>query len=1124
MITESRNIIILLALSFLSSVNAQQYLPFNKNGKWGAISTNGEVVLEPVFSAIGDFKNGVAPARDQGKWALIDIKGDLLFPFEYRMIQKLFINKSNNPNLWKAKKENGWSIINNQNIMLTPSGYEDFKVYDDFYVATGKDKHYIGKLGDLASISKGYDDVSYKDKYWLAKNGASKIIVNEKFEEVYSRNFKDFTVHRNIFIVAYKNHHALIDSSGEEVLNNCTNLYVTDQLIGGFDNSSGKNFIYKLLSDELILLDEKLSILDTYQDALIVNRNSKIRVIDSDLNELVQGDYINYAKHFDFLSLYLKENLFDIYNSQLEKVVEKVDFINEDGDYYLYRKNSKYGLLKDKKVLLNAEYEYITITTSKIKAYRDNGMTLFTLNNGNIENKTTYSNIVTIKSFGNIPPTLAQSSQSNVNSGGEDEAYGWRKDTTFIRGDTSLYYVKWGVKNDSNFSVKPVYNLKQILNSKASLGYYYKSDYEQFRMINKVPSFSRLDLIDHQEKKVKNKKNIFGLRAFNQSTGIYFATTSNQYLILNHNLDILYDNVPYMERNNNVDRHRFCQNPSELIISSKYDSDEDPEIYTEPLAQWYALFSNYLLWGRDFLIWNEKSIEFKDSKWGYMDDSAKVIIPAVYDYTDAYDGNIGIVYKDGLKGAVNRNTEILAPEFRSIEQMHFENDTLLKVRAHKTASKLWIDSLGNAEKMTFQVLNKSRLNKSIRFKTVKRGNKYGLMNSAGELIIPIEYSKEPQIKENCIILKKRRYGVSDFDGNILIDFTYPVIEAYKDDRVVYKYRNKYGVNDASGEEVVPAEFQLIKLKEGTIYCESRNNSTVFDWNGKQISEKKWHYSDYNMRTNTWVYKKRNKIIVETPDEKFKYKDLLKPIRFIGDYLMVEWSSGKFNLHHIDKDHTPVFKKHYDHIEPINDTIYKVYNGLRYGFRSVKDEEIIPTDYRDLVEIFQGIYAGISRNYLTVYELSGNVLFERRATEVEQSDNGLFLVRTVQGNCIYYNRNMENHFFEVYDNATRFNDGFASISKAGSWTIINKHGEELFEPSFSSIVPVARNKFYASTNLLFGLYDTNGNEILPCEYDQIEHVTEDIIRVTTNGNIGYLRTNGGWILKPEHNISLHSYRK
>lgn len=1054
MTIENRHILILLLLSFFSSVSAQQYLPFNKNGKWGAISTNGEVVLEPVFSAIGDFKNGVAPARDQGKWALIDIKGDLLFPYEYRMIQKLLINKSNNPNLWKAKNENGWCIINNQNIVLTPSGYEEFEVYDSFYVATGNDKHCIGKLGELASISKRYDDVTYKDKYWLAKKGPSKIIVNDKFEEIYSSSFKDFTAHENVFIVTYKNHYTLIDSRGEKLINNFTGLYVTDQLIGGFDNYSGKNFIYKLLSDELILLDEDLKIIDKYQDVLIVKTNSKIGVIDRELNRLVEGSYINYAKHFGFLSLYIKENIFDMYNSQLEKVVEKVDYIKQEGDYFIYRKNNKYGLLKDDKVFINAEYDYITIATSKIKAYRDNGMVLFTLNNGSIENKTTYSNVVTIKSFGNIPSTLAN---SNLDSGLENQ-YGWEQDTTFIRGDTSLYYVKWGVKNDTNFPVKPIYNMKEILNSKASIGYYYRFDLEQFRMINDVPSFSRLDLIDHQEKKIKNKKNIFGLRAFNQSTGIYFATTNNQHLILNQNLDVLHDNVPFMERNNNVDRHRFCQNPSDFVIRSSSDTDENPEIYTEPLVHWYGLFSNYLLWGSDFIIWNEKSIEFKDSKWGYMDDSAKVIIPAVYDYTDAYDGNIGIVYKDGLKGAVNRNTEILAPEYRSIEQMHFENDTLLKVRPIKPGNKLWIDSLGNAEEMTFQVLNKSRLNKSIQFKTVKRGNQYGLMDSAGELIIPIEYSKEPQVKENCIILKKRRYGVVDFEGNLLIDFTYPIIDSYKDDRVVYKSRNKYGVDDASGEEIVPPDFQSIKLKDGTIFCESRKSSIVFDWEGNQVSEEKWYFSDYNKKTDTWVYKKRNKIIVQTPDEKFKYKDLVKPIQFIGDYLMVEWSRGKFNLHQIDKYHTPIFKNHYDNIEPINDTVFKVYNGLRYGFRSVKDEEIIPTDYRDLVEIYQDIYAGVSRNNLTVYDLYGNILFERTATEVEKSDNGLFLVRTVQGNCIYYNRSMENPFFEVYDNATRFKDGYASISREGSWTIINKYGEELFEPSFSSIVPVTRNKF------------------------------------------------------------------
>lgn len=57
-------------------------------------------------------------------------------------------------------------------------------------------------------------------------------------------------------------------------------------------------------------------------------------------------------------------------------------------------------------------------------------------------------------------------------------------------------------------------------------------------------------------------------------------------------------------------------------------------------------------------------------------------------------------------------------------------------------------------------------------------------------------------------------------------------------------------------------------------------------------------------------------------------------------------------------------------------------------------------------------------------------------------------------------------------------------------------------------------FYARARHHYGLYDTQGNQLLPSQYDHIDRVTSTIIRVVQNGSIGYLSPNGAWILKPQ----------
>jgi hypothetical protein len=497
-----------------------------------------------------------------------------------------------------------------------------------------------------------------------------------------------------------------------------------------------------------------------------------------------------------------------------------------------------------------------------------------------------------------------------------------------------------------------------------------------------------------------------------------------------------------------------------------------------------------------------------------MNDSAEIIIPAIYEYTEDFIGNIGIVHNNGLIGAVNKTSEILPTKYRSIDQLYFDNDTLLKVIDNSPANNFWIDSLGNPMSSSFQVLMNSRLNNNEHLITVKKGNKFGLINPSGKIVVPIELSKEPHVKKDYVILRKRKSGIADLKGNSLVDFAFSRIESYRNNRVVFKTRNKLGVGDDSGEIIIPAEYKVIELKNDVIYCENSYGSKIFDWDGLLISKSKWLSADYNKQKDIWIYKKRNKTIVETSERKFKYTDLNHSVRFMGEYLLIEWGRGEFNLHKIDKEHTPLFSENYDRIEQLNDTVFKVFERNKFGFRSINDKQLIPVRYRNLVEVFNGVYAGIFQNYLKVYNLKGEILLSRKANEVLKSDNGLFLVRSNQGS-VFYNKEMENHFFEVYDNATSFINGYASVSIDDYWTTINLFGEELFAPSFGSIVPVASNFFYARARRHYGLYDTKGNELLPCEYEHVDPINGSVIRIVKNGNIGYLRPDGTWILTPKN---------
>lgn len=64
--------------------DGQNFLPFEKNGRWGYIDKEGKILIEPKFEYAGEFSSGRAPvvigADDKPKFGYIDETGELAFP------------------------------------------------------------------------------------------------------------------------------------------------------------------------------------------------------------------------------------------------------------------------------------------------------------------------------------------------------------------------------------------------------------------------------------------------------------------------------------------------------------------------------------------------------------------------------------------------------------------------------------------------------------------------------------------------------------------------------------------------------------------------------------------------------------------------------------------------------------------------------------------------------------------------------------------------------------------------------------------------------------------------------------------------------------------------------------
>ncbi len=86
---------------------------------------------------------------------------------------------------------------------------------------------------------------------------------------------------------------------------------------------------------------------------------------------------------------------------------------------------------------------------------------------------------------------------------------------------------------------------------------------------------------------------------------------------------------------------------------------------------------------------------------------------------------------------------------------------------------------------------------------VKLGNKYGLINVKGELVIPLEY-EYISVSEGLIDVRKNsKEGFVNFKNEVVVPLKYDNTYSFSNGLCVVCLNNKYGYVDAQGNEVIP---------------------------------------------------------------------------------------------------------------------------------------------------------------------------------------------------------------------------------------------------------------------------------------------------------------------------------
>ncbi len=166
-----------------------------RDGKWGFIDCDDDLVVSFKYDAVDDYKEGCAAVSVNGKWGFINLYGREITPLKYDKVSFFFNEYAT------VKLNEKWGIVDNKGREIVPPKYDYVSLFVGSLarVRAGKKWGFVNKSGEEV-IPLKYDDIGafYCDlarvklnNKWGFVNEKGKVIVPLEYDEA-----KDYSLYR----------------------------------------------------------------------------------------------------------------------------------------------------------------------------------------------------------------------------------------------------------------------------------------------------------------------------------------------------------------------------------------------------------------------------------------------------------------------------------------------------------------------------------------------------------------------------------------------------------------------------------------------------------------------------------------------------------------------------------------------------------------------------------------------------------------------------------------------------------------------------------------------------------------------------------------------------------------
>ena len=322
---------------------------------------------------------------------------------------------------------------------------------------------------------------------------------------------------------------------------------------------------------------------------------------------------------------------------------------------------------------------------------------------------------------------------------------------------------------------------------------------------------------------------------------------------------------------------------------------------------------------------------------------------------------------------------------------------------------------------------------------VKKGGKYGAINTWGKEVIPFEYTELNPFTEKVTSFKRGdKVGIIDINGKVLCEKDYEKIYPVSDS-CAKVFKGEYGFINAYGKEVVPVAFaNLLPFNSGMTYF-----------------FKDLKYGFYNTKGQVVVPLSYKEVGV--------FAEGLCPVLVNGKWGYIN-TTGKM-----------VIPAEFAEAGKFSEGLASVLKGDKWGFIDKTGKLVIPYKFDVQADFKEGV--------IEVYE--NDAKGSSVATYYNQKGEKLFQLKPgwwVSG---------------------KFSDGLIVASDGHYYTYLNMKGEVPFESEYAGTMPFKNGYAAAKGRLGIVIIDKNGKELAGEPLEDAKQYNEGLIPVRVNGKWGYI---------------------